>query len=36
MVGGKSISEGDWSFGDGVLRLHFENAVDPVQVEIKF
>ena len=26
MVGGKSISEGDWSFGDGVLRLHFENA----------
>ena len=35
-VGGKPIAEGDWSFGDGVLRLHFDNAVDPLPVEIKF
>ncbi|HTW93791.1 MAG TPA: DUF4350 domain-containing protein, partial [Tepidisphaeraceae bacterium] len=35
-VGGKTVNEGDWSFGDGVLRLQFENAIDPVPVEIKF
>jgi hypothetical protein len=36
-VGGKPLSEGsDWSFGDGVLRLHFPNAIDPVPVVIKF
>jgi hypothetical protein len=35
-VGDKSISEGDWSFGDGVLRLHFENSIDPLPVTIKF
>jgi len=36
MVGGNSVSEGDWSFGDGVLKLHFENSIDPLPVEIKF
>jgi len=35
-VGDKSISEGDWSFGDGVLRLHFENATDALPVTIRF
>jgi hypothetical protein len=35
-VGGKSVTEGDWSFGDGVLRLHFQNAIDPLPVSIKF
>jgi len=35
-VGGKPVSEGDWSFGDGVLRLRFDNAIDPLPVEIKF
>jgi hypothetical protein len=35
-VNGKSVSEGDWSFGDGVLSLHFKNAIDPIPVEIKF
>jgi hypothetical protein len=36
MVGGKPVSRGDWRFGDGVLRLQFENAIDPLPVEIKF
>lgn len=35
-VGGKPVSEGDWSFGDGVLRLRFDNAIDLLPVEIKF
>ena len=35
-VEGRTIFEGDWSFGDGVLRLHFENSIDPQHVTIKF
>jgi len=36
LVDGKPLGDGDWSFGDGVLRLHFDNSVDPQRVEIKF
>jgi hypothetical protein len=35
-VAGKSISERDWSYADGVLQLHFENSVDPQTVTIKY
>ncbi|HEX4053139.1 MAG TPA: hypothetical protein VHX86_02635 [Tepidisphaeraceae bacterium] len=35
-VEGRSISQGDWSFGDGVLRLHFENSINPQHVTIKY
>jgi hypothetical protein len=36
VVGQSTVSEDDWSFRDGVLSLHFDNAVDPVPVMIKF
>jgi hypothetical protein len=36
IIGGKSIPEGEWSFGDAVLRLHFDNSIDPIQVSVAF
>jgi hypothetical protein len=36
VVGGARVNEGDWSFGDGVLTLRFDNAVDPIPVQIRF
>jgi hypothetical protein len=35
VVGGKALADGDWSFADGVLRLHFKNEVEGTLVEIK-
>ncbi len=34
-VAGRELPAGDWSFADGVLRLRFDNAVDPVRVTVR-
>jgi hypothetical protein len=34
-VGGNRLLKSDWFFADGVLRIHFENAVDAQVVDIK-
>ena len=36
VVAGKTLSAGDWGYADETLRLHFENAVEPVPVEVRW
>ena len=33
-IAGRRVPKGDWAYSDGVLRLRFENAVDPIQVTV--
>ena len=35
LVGEKALPDKDWSFADGVVRLHFENPIDATEVVIK-